>query len=136
MSNIKTGKDSVVIGNVSGEIGEGSVVIGATDERGNTIINQPMAVGRGASAGPGSIAIGAGASAGSNVLHLIDTLKAVPEVQNDTTLLSAIDALAKELEKRNPEPTTIQSLWSVIKASATIGGAVSLIQQIGKMLGL
>ncbi len=136
MSNIKTGKDSVVIGNVSGEVGEGSVVIGATDERGNTIINQPMAVGRGASAGPDSIAIGAGASAGSNVLHLIDTLKAVPEVQNDTTLLSVIDALAKELEKRNPEPTTIQSLWSVIKASATIGGAVSLIQQIGKMLEL
>ncbi len=64
MSNkIRTGKDTVVIGNVSGDVGDGSVVIGATDERGNTIINQPMAVGKGASAGPGSIAIGAGASA-------------------------------------------------------------------------
>lgn len=71
MGKIKTGKDSVVIGDVNGEIGDGSVVIGATDNRGNTIINQPMAVGRGAKAGPGSIAIGAGASAGSNLFHLL-----------------------------------------------------------------
>jgi hypothetical protein len=34
------------------------------DAHGNTIINQPVAVGRGAYAGPGSIAIGAGAGAG------------------------------------------------------------------------
>ncbi len=82
MSNeIKTGKDTVVIGNVSGEVGDGSVVIGATDERGNTIINQPMAVGRGAKAGPGSTAIGAGAAAGTDLFHLIDQLKALPEVQ-------------------------------------------------------
>jgi hypothetical protein len=60
------GNDSVVMGNVSpnAKIGNGSVVIGATDARGNTIITQPMAVGRGAYAGPGSIAIGAGAGAG------------------------------------------------------------------------
>ena len=54
---------AVVIGDVSGEVGNGSVVIGATDDRGNTILNQPMAVGRDAKAGRGSIAIGAGASA-------------------------------------------------------------------------
>ena len=63
---MKIGKDSVVIGNVPSniQVGDGSVVIGATDSRGNTIINQPMAVGRGAQAGPGSIAIGAFADAG------------------------------------------------------------------------
>jgi len=135
VGNIKTGKDSVVIGDVNGEVGDGSVVIGATDERGNTIINQPMAVGRGAKAGPGSIAIGAGASAGSNLFHLLDQLKAIPEVQTDQTLLATIGALETELQKQEPETGTIRSLWSVIQASATVSGAISLVQQIGKILG-
>jgi len=137
MSNkIKTGKDTVVIGNVSGDVGDGSVVIGATDERGNTIINQPMAVGRGASAGPGSIAIGAGASAGSNIFHLISQLKELPEVQTDQPLLATIGVLETELKKDEPQTRTIQSLWSVIQASASVSGVISLVQQIGKMLGM
>lgn len=136
MGKIKTGKDTVVIGDVEGAVGDGSVVIGPTDERGNTIINQPMAVGRGASAGPGSIAIGAGASAGSNVFHLIDALKAVPEIKSDKTLLSTIEAFSTELKKENPETATVQSLWSIIQVSATAGGAIGFIQQIGQMLGL
>jgi hypothetical protein len=62
---LDVGSDSVVIGNdVTGNVGDGSVVIGATDTRGNVILNTPMAVGRGAVAGPNSIAIGAGAGAG------------------------------------------------------------------------
>ena len=121
MSNkIKTGKDTVVIGNVSGNIGDGSVVISATDERGNTIINQPMAVGRGATAGPGSIAIGAGASAGSNIFHLINQLKENPEVQTDHTLLATIGALETELQKDAPQAGTVQSLWTVIQVSASL----------------
>jgi len=136
MGTIKTGKDTVVIGNVNGEVGDGSVAIGATDERGNTIINQPMAVGRGASAGPNSIAIGAGASAGTDLFHLIDALKIIPEIQSDKTLLSTIDALRTELKKPNPEQSTIKSLWSVVQVSATAGGAIGLVQQIGTMLGL
>ena len=64
---MKVGKDSVVMGNVSPDssVGDRSVVVGATDERGNTILNKPMAVGHGAKAGPDSIAIGAQASAGA-----------------------------------------------------------------------
>jgi hypothetical protein len=63
----RIGKDAVVVGNVSADsIGDGSVVIGPTDNRGNTVINTPMAVGRDAKAGPGSIAIGAGANAGGS----------------------------------------------------------------------
>jgi len=136
MGKIKTGKDSVVMGDVSGEVGEGSVVIGPTDNRGNTIINQPMAVGRGASAGPGSIAIGAGASAGSDIFHLIDALRSSPEIQSDKTLIATIDAFQDELRKQDPEPAAVLSLWSVIKASATVGGAIGLVQQIGRILGL
>lgn len=65
-NKLEVGKDSVVMGNVppNTRVGDGSVVIGPTDNRGNTIINTPMAVGRGAKAGPGSIAIGANAGAG------------------------------------------------------------------------
>lgn len=136
MTNVvKVGKDSVVIGDVKGEIGDGSVVIGATDDRGNTIINQPMAVGRGAKAGPGSIAIGAGAAAGTELFHLIDQLKSVPEIQNDGTLLAAIDAFTSELRKAEPQQETVNSLWSIIQASATAGGAIGLVQQIGVILG-
>jgi len=63
---MQVGKDSVVIGNVPSHIhvGDGSVVIGATDANGNTIINQPMAVGYGARAGKDSISIGAFSGAG------------------------------------------------------------------------
>lgn len=136
MSNqIKTGKDSVVIGDVTGTVGDGSVVIGPTDERGNTIITQPMAVGRGAKAGPGSIAIGAGASADSNLFHLLDQLKSIPEIQTDTTLLATIDTFSTELQMDEPQQNTIQSLWTVIKASATMGGAIGLIEQISEVLG-
>jgi hypothetical protein len=58
------GKDSVAIGRVTAPVGDRSVVVGATDSNGNTIITNPMAVGYNAQAGPGSIAIGANARAG------------------------------------------------------------------------
>ncbi len=134
MKNIKTGKDSVVIGNVSGEVGDGSVVIGPTDAFGNTRITQPMAVGRGASAGAGSIAIGAGASAGSDVFQLINLLKAVPEIQSDEAVLKTIEALQSELSKPEPNKSMINGLWTAISGLSSIGGAAALIQQIGKAL--
>ncbi len=62
--SIDVGQDSVAIGRVSGTVGDRSVVIGATDSNGNTVITQPMAIGHNAQAGPGSIAIGANARAG------------------------------------------------------------------------
>ena len=72
---VEVGEDSVVMGQVTGSVGHRSVVIGATDNNGNTIINQPMAVGYGAQADPTSIAIGAFASAGvSNRVNLMAEL--------------------------------------------------------------
>lgn len=56
-----TGKDAVRIGRVEGDVGDGSVVIGATDQHGNTVLNQPMVIGKDARGGPDSIVIGAGA---------------------------------------------------------------------------
>ena len=47
------GSDSVVIGQVSpnAKIGDRSVIIGPTDARGNTVLNQSMAVGKGRGGG-------------------------------------------------------------------------------------
>lgn len=130
------GKDSVVYGNVGDDInvGDGSVVIGATDAYGNTIINQPMAVGRGAKAGPGSIAIGAGAGAGSDVYMLIDRLLQASEVANDETLRREVEKLKSEASKSKPKISVLSSVWNTIKMSANIGGAIGLVQQIGKLL--
>lgn len=64
---VVVGNDAVVMGNVTGNVGDRSVVIGATDNSGNTILTTPMAVGDNAHAGPNSIAIGAGASAGNTI---------------------------------------------------------------------
>jgi hypothetical protein len=68
-------------------IGNGSTVVGATDSNGNTILNQaPLAIGRGAHAGPGSIAIGTGAGAGASPTPVYaaagaeDQLKALKEI--------------------------------------------------------
>ena len=65
--NLDVGDDSVVIGRVAPttRVGNRSTIVGATDDRGYTILNTPMAIGHGAYAGPGSIAIGTGAGAGA-----------------------------------------------------------------------
>jgi hypothetical protein len=65
----RVGNDSVVMGRVPPNqvVGDRSVVVGATDDQGNTILTTPMAVGHGATAGHGSIAIGAGAHAGATI---------------------------------------------------------------------
>jgi hypothetical protein len=66
-SNLDVGDESVVVGRVAPNtrVGNRSTIVGATDDRGNTILNIPMAIGHGAYAGPSSIAIGTGAGAGT-----------------------------------------------------------------------
>lgn len=66
-SSLNVGDESVVVGRVAPNtrVGNRSTIVGATDDRGNTILNTPMAIGHGAYAGPGSIAIGTGAGAGA-----------------------------------------------------------------------
>ncbi len=65
--SLDVGDESVVVGRVAPNtrVGNRSTIVGATDDRGRTILNTPMAIGRGAYAGPGSIAIGTGAGAGA-----------------------------------------------------------------------
>ena len=135
---MKTGKHSVVIGNVSGhsDIGEGSVVIGATDANGNTIINTPMAVGYGAKAGLGSIAIGAFAGAGLPDLsfppQLRTELEGIVELaiqQGNQPLIAAIEKLATELRQPEPKRGAILGAWEGVRSLAAINGAYNLLAQ-------
>jgi hypothetical protein len=66
-SSLSVGDESVVVGRVAPNtrVGNRSTIVGATDDRGNTILNTPMAIGHGAYAGPGSVAIGTGAGSGA-----------------------------------------------------------------------
>ncbi|MDB5584055.1 MAG: hypothetical protein JWR80_9231 [Bradyrhizobium sp.] len=72
--NGEMGDENVVMGKQPfRKIGSRNVVIGATDNNGNTILNKPMTVGYGARGGPGSIVIGAYAGAGSKQKDGTDT---------------------------------------------------------------
>ena len=121
---MKVGKDSVVIGNIPSDshVGDGSVVIGATDSRGNTIINQPMAVGRGAQAGPGSIAIGAFAGAGvtqqQSLVDLQNALQQFAELvvaQNNKALVQEFEKLKSALQDPTPNQSAVLTAWEGVK---------------------
>ena len=136
---MKIGKDSVVIGNVPSniQVGDGSVVIGPTDSRGNTIINQPMAVGRGAQAGLGSIAIGAFAGAGTvqqqSRVELQASLQQFAEIvaaQNNAALAQEFEKLKSELKNPTPNRGAVFLAWEGVKAVATIDGAHNLLAKI------
>jgi len=126
---INVGKDSVVIGDVSGEIGDGSVVIGPTDSKGNVILNQPMAVGRNAHAGPGSIAIGAGAGAGSNIDAVFGNLGQIIEASGNKEHIDAYMELIQEINKPNKDKNKISKLWKFFETLATLDGVQNLMAQ-------
>ena len=80
MSNV--GNDSVVYGNVRHRnVGHRSVVIGPTDDMGNTILRPApggTAIGAGAKASPNSLTVGAGAGAGAKELPTPKTGAFIP----------------------------------------------------------
>ena len=134
---MKIGRDSVVIGNVPphSEVGDGSVVIGATDAHGNTIINQPMAVGRGAKAGPGSIAIGAFAGAGTTTSSVglaadLQELANLIAQQNNDAIAKEFEKFRAELARPNPNKSTVLNAWEAVKAAGSINGAHTLLLKI------
>jgi hypothetical protein len=128
------GKDSVVIGNVHGNVGDRSVVIGATDARGNTILNQPMAVGYRASAGPGSIAIGAYANAGADFQNALRELADLVASGNDVKLSADFQKFRAEISAPTPDRGRVMIVWGLIKSAAAINGALALIGRIEAFL--
>jgi len=127
---LNVGKDSVVIGNVVGNVGDGSVVIGATDSRGNVILNQPMAVGRNAHAGPGSIAIGANASAGSELVSALNEIGRIIEAGKDNALKLSFQELCIELGNPQKDLSKIAKLWELVKAAAALNGTIGLVAKV------
>lgn len=130
------GKDSVVYGKVPEGliVGDRSVVIGATDRQGNTILNTPMAVGYGAKAGPGSIAIGAHAGAGTHTIEYPDELQQALSglvehaiERKNEELLSSLKALANEMNQKQPQTSRILKAWQGVQALATMDGATNLL---------
>lgn len=132
--SLDVGTDSVVIGNVSGTVGNGSVVIGPTDERGNVILNQPMAVGRNAHAGPDSIAIGAGATAGSDLASILGELRRIVEAGHDQNVRVSFNDLCIELGKPQKDRISIGKLWEVVKTFAAANGAIGLAERASYLL--
>ncbi len=135
---LNVGKDSVVIGNVSGNVGDGSVVVDPTDDRGNVILNQSMAVGRNAFAGPDSIAIGAGAGAGSGaqLTNLINKLSDIVGQTGDSEIIDKFNELFAELIGENGTPNKEKSLSIIswLKGAAVLSGSIALIKQIGSAI--
>jgi hypothetical protein len=100
---VEVGDESVVIGNVTGPVGNRSVVIGATDNKGNTILNQPMAVGYRAQADPTSIAIGAFARAGVSdnaqlMAELIRVYEAMKQASDATAHQESVAQVGHAIE--------------------------------------
>ena len=131
---MKTGKDCVVMGNVPQnlEIGDGCVIIGATDEQGNTIINQPMAIGKNSQAGVNSIAIGAGANAGggNNLVAMLNELSIFAQQSGNSSILPEIMLMLSECNKQQPDKSLILKSWEAVKALGAINGATVLLTKI------
>jgi hypothetical protein len=101
----KVGKDSVVYGHVQHRnVGDRSVVIGPTDNRGNTILRPApggTAIGAGAKAGPYSLSVGAGAGAGAKpALSNDDEEAKPPEVLQMKPTFYGVGIDLKELWRR------------------------------------
>ncbi|WP_157958604.1 hypothetical protein [Salinicola sp. CPA57] len=138
----KVGNDSVVMGKVSEDlqVGDRSVVIGATDERGNVILTNPMAIGHGARAGKGSIAIGSGAMAGVDQNHQTQILAAIKELKteaNDVGNVELNDNLAfllNELQECKPSAEKIDNYLKAIDAISKTYDAAGKIYKLGKFV--
>jgi hypothetical protein len=136
---LSVGRDSVVIGDVTGNVGDGSVVIGPTDNHGNVILDQPMAVGRGAFAGSGSIAIGAFAGAGNDeLLSLLARLRSAVQSSGNEASVAQVDELTATLQGANGQPSYQRALTilGLLRDAATIDGVVSLVDRIRSMVEL
>ena len=141
---MKVGCDSVVIGQVAADatIGDRSVVVGAKDSNGNTIIRDG-AFGYGAKASPGSVAIGAHANATSNANGDIEVLKNLVEALSVVLEQSAMQGeLAEELRAEvatlKAQASSPKPKWEVISSTGrTIktvleGAAGNLLGELAK----
>ncbi len=124
---LNVGKETVIIGDVSGNFGDRCVIIGATDDRGNVILNRPMAVGYKAHAGPNSISIGAYAGAGSETAVVLSELNQIIEATADQSLIESFKELCSELKKDKQDRSKISRLWNIIKEVTTVAAYLASV---------
>jgi hypothetical protein len=128
------GDDNTIIGNVNpGKMGNGNTIIGPTDEKGNVILNQSMAVGRNAKAGEGSIAIGAGAMSGPGLFDSLEQLFQIMQ-KNGISEADLIQNLAEELSKPSENKNVIMNLWGKIEAAVTVGEGIELAMKVKQLI--
>jgi len=133
-NNLNVGDDSVVMGNVSGNVGNRSVVVGPTDNKGNTILNQPGAFGYNAHAGPGSIAIGAHAGGGSDIALAFSEIQKITVASQDEKLIKSFNELMSELSMPQKDTAKISRLWTEIKESTVLNDALGLVMKISEYI--
>jgi hypothetical protein len=120
---MKVGHESVVIGQVAAgaTIGDRSVVIGATDSNGNTVIREG-AYGYGAKARPGAVAIGAHANAASHENGDIEVLRGLVEALSLALERSGkqgelAEELRTEVEALKTQASSPKPKWEVISST-------------------
>ena len=129
---LKVGKESVVMGDVEGEVGDGSVVIGATDNRGNVILNQSMAIGKGAYAGHNSIAIGAYAGAGASFVEDFNKLGNLIISSNNKDAIKNYEIVRGELTKdvSAVDKGKLKKSWDLLRNLGAINGIIEVTTKI------
>ena len=140
---MKVEKYSVVIGNVPSDtvVGEGSVVVGATDSHGNTMLTTPMTVGYSARGGAGDIVVGAFAGGGgAQSLAVQELRRALQEFagfvvqRNEEALKGVFERLATEIRNPRADRGAVMMAWNGVKALATVGGAHALVAKVSAAL--
>jgi len=134
------GSNNTIFGNVDPTVaknafgGDGNTIIGATDARGNVIINHTMAVGVGAKANNGSIAIGAYANAyGISEQQIADNNVKILSLLNEIKVLLGNDnsqeaqEIVSSISDYN-NSTQISEKASILKRIFTLQNAANLSQ--------
>ena len=109
-------------------------MVGPTDDRGNTILNQPMAVGFGATAGLNSISIGAFAGSGlkspafpDGINDEMKELLLFATQHQNKALLVELEKLSDELKQDKPARNVMPKAWEGVEKLAQLAGAHDLV---------
>jgi hypothetical protein len=143
---LDVGQESVVVGYVEGKIGDRCVVIGPTDNKGNTILNRDTAIGNRAYAGPGSVAVGheAGAAGSpfaqltSELAQLQNMMRQLPDSAAHQDAIAAVGQAA-EAAKNNDEAGVLHYLKAAGRWAfdfATKAGASLTAHLLAKVLNI
>jgi len=103
-TNRVIGDGNTVVGNVRlPNMGNGNTLVGPTDDRGNTILTNPVAIGYGAKGGPGAVVIGANAgikdnseNIGKSIDRSPDSINTIDQVGNNTLVLGPKPFIASQ----------------------------------------